>query len=351
MARFRDNIINMRAYVPGEQPQPGEKVIKLNTNENPYPPSPKAMAAMRDFDGERLRLYSHPMAREFRAVVAEVLGLPVEWIMPGNGSDDVLGMICRACAGPGDTVAFPMPSYTYYRTLAAVQGAACAETPFDDDYRLPADALAAANAAVTFVASPNSPSGTGFATAELDALAGRVRGLLVIDEAYADFADENAMDLVRRRQNVVVLRTMSKGYSLAGLRLGFGVARPEVLAQLAKVKDHYNVSSVACLVGAAAVADQAYLAACVAKVRASRAALTSELERMGFRVWPSQSNFLLAQPPSAPGARKVYEALKAKGILIRYFNEPRLDDKLRISVGADEQNAALVAALQETANT
>lgn len=347
MVLFRPNINRMEGYVPGEQPAAGLRVIKLNTNENPYPPSPAAMRVLRELDPERLRLYPDPAARRFARAAAGVLGVPADWVLPGNGSDDLLTMVFRACAEPGRPVAYPMPTYVLYRTLAKIQAAEHVEAPFDDDYNLPLDALAAAGAAVTLVASPNSPSGTSFPTEQLDELAGRVQGLLVVDEAYVDFADRDALALVRTRPNVLVLRTLSKGYCMAGLRLGFGVGNPAILDGLRKVKDSYNVDAVACLVGAAAFEDQAHKNACAEKVKASRAVLAAGLAAMGFRVWPSQSNFLLVRPPAGGrSAAGLYEALKDQGILVRYFQQPRLDDKLRISVGTDEQNRALLDAVR-----
>ena len=346
MTYFRENIRKMAGYVPGEQPKPGEKVIKLNTNENPYPPSPAAVEVLRSLDADALRRYPDPLATRFREVVAETLGLPVDWIIAGNGSDELLTMILRAFVGPGGVVAYPMPTYVLYRTLTEIQDGRYVEVPYDDEYSLPAEELTAAAAAVTFVATPNSPSGTTYSPDQLDALAGNVPGVLVVAEAYVDFADGDCLDLVRRRRNVIVLRTLSKGYSLAGLRLGFGAADPSLLEGLWKVKDSYNVDALACAVGAAAFADQAHKAANAEKVKASRAELASGLAELGFRVWPSQSNFLLARPP-AGNAEQIYQGLKGCGILVRYFKQPRLEDKLRITVGTDAQNAALIQALQE----
>jgi histidinol-phosphate aminotransferase len=334
----------MTGYVPGEQPAPGERVIKLNTNENPYPPSPAAMAVLRELDPDRLRRYPDPVSTPVREAAARALGVPAEWVIVGNGSDDVLGMLFRACAGPGRPVAYAMPTYVYYRTLAAIVEAEVIEADFDEDYRLPADALADADAALTFVANPNSPSGTLTPTAELAALAERLTGLLIVDEAYTDFAEENALSLVADHPNVVILRTLSKGYSLAGLRVGFGIARPELLPHLVKVKDHYNLSAAACAVAAAALADQDHMLANAERVKASRARLAERLTRLGWRVWPSQANFLLARPPAGE-AKEVYGRLKARGILVRYFDQPRLDDKLRITVGTEEENDSLIRAL------
>lgn len=344
MSYFRKNIQDMPPYVPGEQPPAGTKVIKLNTNENPYPPSPRAMEVLRNFDGELLRRYSDPMSKAFCNAAARVHGVPADWILAGNGSDDTLAMIVLACAERGRKVAYPMPTYVLYRTLAQMQDAEIVEVPFDDDYNLPVEQLIAVGASVTFIASPNSPSGTLAPMEKLEQLARGVKGMLVVDEAYADFADSDALGLVKKYDNVIVLRTMSKGYSLAGLRLGYGVANPKLLGVLNKVKDSYPVDAVACAVGAAAMEDQAWKTANAEKVKASRAKLTDDLKRLGFRVWPSQSNFVLARPPRGDAGR-IYQALKAKGILVRYFNEPRLDDKLRITVGTEEQNAALIEVL------
>jgi histidinol-phosphate aminotransferase len=346
MSFFRKNIDAMSAYVPGEQPSPGEKVIKLNTNENPYPPSPLAVKAMQELSSDRLRRYPNPMSREACAAAAKVYGVPEDWVIAGNGSDDLLAMLIRACTGPGRPVVYPDPTYILYRTLAQMQDAEFIEVPFDEDYNLPTDELVSAAGAVTFIARPNSPSGTCCPLAEIETLARNLKGVVVVDEAYADFALDNAMRLTAKYENLIVLRTLSKGYSLAGVRVGFGVAQPALMSGLHKVKDSYNVSSVDCAVAAAAMQDQPYMRACAAKVIASREKLSAALRGVGIKVWPSQSNFVLAQPSRVPAAR-LYEALKAKAILVRYFKEPRLADKLRISVGTDEENAALVEAIRK----
>jgi histidinol-phosphate aminotransferase len=337
----------MAAYIPGEQPAAGVKVIKLNTNENPYPPSPKAIEALRSIDPDSLRRYPHPFAGPLRQQAAQVLDVPAEWIVAGNGSDDLLAMIVLACADHGRKVVYPMPTYVLYRTLGDMQDAQCVEIPFDEDYNLPVEQLIAQQGAVTFIASPNSPSGTLAQPEQLEELARRLQGVLVVDEAYTDFADGNAMELVKRHKNVIVLRTFSKGYSLAGLRLGFGVMQPSLSEGIGKVRDSYPVDALACAIGAAAIQDQAYKNECAQKVKTSRAQLAQSLQKLNFKVWPSQANFLLAQVPAKFNGKSVYEALKARAILVRYFNEPRLDDKLRITVGTEEQNDALVAALNE----
>lgn len=345
MSYFRPAITAMKGYVPGEQPKPGTPIIKLNTNENPYPPSPKAMEVLRHLDSEWLRRYPDPFAREFCHAVSEALGVPSDWIIVGNGSDDLLNLLVRACAeGRDRQVVYPMPTYVLYRTLSAMQPAEAMEIPYLVDFQLPIDDLVAANGAITFIASPNSPSGHSVPLSDLRQLASQVTGVLVVDEAYVDFAEYSALPLVQEFENVIVLRTLSKGYSLAGLRLGFGIANPKLLEGLFKVKDSYNIDAIATLVGAAAMRDQAYKNACAEKVKVSRAKLAVDLKQLGFTVADSQANFLLATS-SRNQAEHLYIALKERGILVRYFNQPGLNDKLRITVGNDEQNQTLIEAL------
>ncbi|WP_414578184.1 histidinol-phosphate transaminase [Anabaena sp. CCY 9402-a] len=346
---FRANVNAMASYIPGEQPPRGTQIIKLNSNENAYPPSPAALEALKNIDSESLRRYPEPFGGQFRQAVSQVLGVPSDWVIVGNGSDEILSIVIRACAEPGRKVVYPMPTYVLYRTLTEMQAAEILEIPYAEDYSLPVAELIAADGAVTFIASPNSPSGHVVPKDDLRKLASSLSGVLVIDEAYADFADENALDVVQEYENVIVIRTLSKGYSLAGLRLGFGIANPKLLPGLFKVKDSYNIDAIACAVGTAAITDQAYKNACIAKIKASRHKLMQDLKQLGFRVWDSQTNFLLVQPPQN-NAEYLYQKLKAQKILIRYFPQPGLDDKLRITVGTDEQNQALVKALsgQET---
>ena len=346
MSRFRPAIDALTPYVPGEQPSAGATVVKLNTNENPYPPSPRAVDALRTLDASLLRRYPTPYADEFREAAGRRLGVEPDWILAGNGSDDLLTQLMRAVTGPGRAVAYPVPTYVLYRTLAAMQEAPTVELPYDEAYTLPVDALAASGAALTIVANPNSPSGTAAPVAALDALAAHGCGVLVIDEAYVEFAETSALELVRRHDHVMVLRTLSKSHGLAGLRLGFGVASPALVAAVAKVKDSYNVDAIAARVGAAALLDEAYTRRTTERILASRARLTAGLVERGFRVWPSQANFVLTRPPDG-NARRLYEALRARHVLVRYFDEPRLAETLRISVGTDAEQARLFDALAE----
>ena len=342
MSYFRPAIDAMTGYVPGEQPKSGIKVIKLNTNENPYPPSPKAIAALQNIDSDSLRRYPDPFAHEFCQAVSEVLNVPSDWVIVGNGSDDILNILIRACAeGCDRKVVYPMPTYVLYRTLSAMQPAEIVEVPYGEDFQLPIDELVAAHGAVTFIASPNSPSGHSVALDDLRKLAQQVSGILAIDEAYVDFAEYSALSLVQEFDNVIVLRTLSKGYSLAGLRLGFGIANPQLLSGLFKVKDSYNIDAVAIAMGTAAMYDQEYKKNCAEKVKRSRTKLTLDLKNLDFKVLESHGNFILATPPKS-NAEEIYLKLKEAGILVRYFNQVGLADKLRITVGTDEQNEALI---------
>lgn len=341
---IRPAIRNMAGYTPGEQPR-DTGYIKLNTNENPYPPSPRVREAIQRAvaDGECLRKYPDPSGRDFRRVVATALGVDADGILIGNGSDDVLTIITRAFVHEGGRVVSPSPSYLLYRTLAEIQGATFQAVPFRDDWTL-ADPWPIPNAQLTLVANPNSPSGTMVSVAALKRLAGQLAGPLVVDEAYVDFADDNAMEL-SRLPNVIVTRSFSKSYALAGLRLGFAVAQPALIAEFLKVKDSYNCDSLSLIGGAAALQDQAHFQATRAKVRASRARLESALRGLGFEVCPSQANFVWCRRPSS-GVRGIFEQLKARKILVRHMVYEGYGEGLRISVGTDTEIDRLLEELK-----
>jgi len=342
---LRRNIEAMAGYTPGEQPGAGDRFVKLNTNENPYPPSPRVLEALRAMDGSRLRRYPDPMADRVRDIVARLHGVRREQVLCGNGSDELLSLAVRAFSGEGDRVAWPTPTYSLYPVLAEMQGAEAVEIPTRDDFSLPLEALAAARARLLFLCNPNAPTGTWAPTEAIAQVADRFAGVVVVDEAYVDFARGHAMCLAAGRPNVLVFRTLSKSYSLAGLRFGYAVGPQGLIEGLAKVKDSYNVDAVAAELAAAALADQNHMRANVEKVRAERARLSERLAGLGFAVYPSEANFLLARTPDGDG-RAWYEGLKARGVLVRYWNLPRLADKLRITVGTPEENDALLAAMQ-----
>ena len=340
MTFFRSNIEAMSGYVPGEQPQE-RGFTKLNTNESPYPPSPSVLKAVRAAVNKDLRLYPDPLATALREKIAEVYGTRPERVLVGNGSDDLLTIIVRAFAGPRGVVAYPAPTYSLYPTLCAIENAGPRPVPYPPDFSLPAQ-LAQSGAAVTFVSNPNSPSGTLVPAKELARLARAVSGVLVIDEAYVDFADADCLGLVKRCRNVIVLRTFSKSFSLCGIRLGFAVAREELIAGMRKVKDSYNVNRLAIAAGVAALEDIASMRCNAEKIRRTRRVLTEGLEKLGWFVYPSQSNFVFARVRPPHSARECYEELKRRKILVRFFDQPGLDDGLRISVGTDREVKTLL---------
>lgn len=348
--KFRANVEAMVAYVPGEQPAAGAKVIKLNTNENPYPPSPAVAEAVRaevGADGDRLRLYSDPKALALRQAAADVFGFPIERVLHGNGSDELLAMIFRAFVAEGESVAYPYPTYVLYETLAQAQGAKIQEFDFDRTFSLPKE-LFGCGARVVFLACPNSPSGTVYSDKEIRALAHSLGdGLLVIDEAYGEFADSNHLKLALELENVAVLRTFSKSHSLAGMRLGLLFSSARVVEGLWKVKDSYNLDRLAIAAGAASLRDVAWTKKNVEKVKATRVKLAEGLGNLGLKPIASQANFIFARMKDASQAAAAYRFLKERGILIRYFPARLLDDGLRITVGTDGEIAELLAALKE----
>jgi histidinol-phosphate aminotransferase len=343
---FRPSILDMAGYVPGEQPQAG-KFIKLNTNENPYPPSPRVRRAIEEALDRGLQKYPDPMANAFRTRAAEVLKLPgKEWMLCGNGSDDILTICTRALIGEGELLRLPYPSYILYKSLAQIQGAGSEEIPFEPDWSLPAAfGNPAEGLKLVFLPNPNSPTGTLISREAILHLAQRLPCPLLVDEAYVDFADFNCLDLVAQNEKIMVSRTLSKSYGLAGLRFGYLVAQPQLIEQFIKVKDSYNCDALSIAAATAAIDDQAWLAENRAKILKTRGRLTTELEKLGFTVIPSQANFVWCTHPARP-AKPLYEALKQSGILVRYMNYPSWSDGLRISVGSDEQIDALLAMLQ-----
>ena len=336
MTYFRSEIEAMAGYVPGEQPQSGE-FIKLNTNENPYPASPAVRRAIDEALCRGLEKYPDPMAGAFRRRAAEVLGVEPDWILCGNGSDDILTMATRALVGQGQLLRLPYPSYILYKTLARIQGARSEEVHFRTDWSLPAEFAAAADdLRLVLLPNPNSPSGTLVPPEKVLELAQRLPCPLLVDEAYVDFADTNCLELVARCDKILVSRSMSKSYALAGLRFGFVVAQPQIIAGLAKVKDSYNCDALSIAAAGAAVADQKWLAENRSKILATRRRLAAGLRELGFTTVDSQANFTWSTHPAQP-VRPLYERLKQDRILIRYMDYPGWGDGLRISVGTDRQ--------------
>lgn len=341
---IRANVRAMAGYVPGEQPR-DDDIVKLNTNENPYPPSPRVFEAIRAaLTGDRLRKYPDPSGTHFRRTAGRVLGVDPDAILIGNGSDDVLTILTRAYVPEGGLIVSPSPSYLLYRTLAEIQGAAFERVPFTADWRLPSP-WPIRDANLTLVANPNSPSGTLLDLVALESLANEVNGPLVLDEAYVDFADGNGLALLRHK-NVIVTRTLSKSYSLAGIRFGFALADPAVVRELGKVKDSYNCDVLSLAAAAAALEDQEYLQTVRARILATRGRLGEALTQLGFGVCPSQANFVWCRHPR-DNHKTIYEELKRRKILVRYMVYDGFGDGLRITVGSDAEIDRLLAALGE----
>ena len=345
MSYFRPEIEAMAGYTPGEQPQ-GGKFVKLNTNENPYPPSPKVARAIEEVLRQGLAKYPDPMATSFRLRAAQLLGIEPDWILCGNGSDDILTIVTRAFVGSGEKLRLPYPSYILYKTLAQLQGAQAEEVRFNSDWSLP-DSFAEGGRELklVFLPNPNSPTGTMVSRGDILRLAERLPCPLLVDEAYVDFATENCLDLVKQNEKIIISRTLSKSYALAGLRFGFLVAQPHIIEQLIKVKDSYNCDALSIAGATAAIDDQAWLVENRTKVLATRARLTASLRELGFQVIDSQSNFVWCTHPIKP-AKTLYAELKARGVLVRYMNYATWSDGLRISVGTDEQIAACLTLLR-----
>lgn len=350
----RPNIAAMQGYASGEQPEDGRS-IKLNTNENPYPPSPKVTQALADFATDRLRTYPQPDARVLRQAIAKHHGLAVDNVVVTHAGDEALRLAVTTFVSPNGVVASTEPTYSLYPVLTRIQGAQMFTQALEEDWSLPTHFAASVNRAgaqLTCVVNPHAPSGHFTAIANLQALARQLNGVLLVDEAYADFVDvqgvQDATALVQNLDNVLVLRTFSKGYSLAGLRLGYLLGAPSLIQPiLEKTRDSYNVDAISQAIGLASIKDQAYAQQTWRTVRADRELLAAALRKLGFQVAHSQTNFLLAKVPDGVDADALYQALKAKGILVRYFPTPRLKDSLRITVGTGEQNRRLVELLTE----
>ena len=341
---FLPHIARMSGYAPGEQPRDGE-LIKLNTNENPYPPSPLVAEAVAQALDGRLRRYPDPLGTAFREVAAKKHGVEPDQILVGNGSDDILTILTRAFAGPGDVVVYPTPSYILYRTLAELQDALTVEIPFAADWTIDPSSFAVKGARLAFLANPNSPSGTQLPAETVAKIADACPCPLVVDEAYADFADFDCVRLVATNPNVIVTRTLSKGSGLAGLRVGYLIARPEVVSGLVKVKDSYNCDTLSLAGGTAALADPNYLASTRARIVATRARLTAAMRGLGYRVPESRANFVWCE--GGPSARNVYSALKDRKILVRIMSYPGRENGLRITVGTEHEIDRLIAAMGE----
>jgi len=356
----RPLVRRLHAYVPGEQPRI-RGLVKLNTNENPYPPSPKVLAAVRAAVDGRLRLYPNPTASALLEKLARLHRCAPENLVAGNGSDELLALATRAFVEPlgaadGErppgrcVVQFFHPSYSLYPVLADIHGAAANPVPLEPDFSLPSLSKLRAgkrwrfDAALTFITTPNAPSGRGYATADLEAICQAQKGVVVLDEAYVDFAPRNAFALALRHPNVIVSRTFSKAYSLCFQRVGYFAGPPPLIAALHKIRDSYNVNGLGQAAALATLGNLPYYRRNFRRLIATREWLARELAARGFDVLPSQTNFLLVRPPAWP-AQEWLVRLRERRVLVRWFNQPEIRDRLRITIGAEAEAKILLRAV------
>ena len=353
MAYERDNIRALEPYTSGEQPDDA-RVIKLNTNENPYPPSPAVLDVIVAVTGEQLRRYPSPAAASFRETAARVHSLSADNVIATNGGDELLRLAITCFCEPsrqGGGIGITEPTYSLYKVLAAIHDTPVTRVSLADDFSLPDDLAAQWNTAgcrLGLVVNPHAPSGALRSVKQLERIARAFDGVLLVDEAYVDFAAHDALpllDAVVDLDNVILLRTLSKGYSLAGLRMGYGLAHAALIATMDKARDSYNTDVVAQAAATTALCHRDEAKNTWSVVIDERDRLTRAFSDLFFDVWPSQSNFLLVRPPSGSAAG-LYQSLKTCGILVRYFDQPGLEDKLRVTVGTADQNDALLAAIQ-----
>lgn len=336
----RKSVQAMTAYTPGEQPA-DPAVIKLNTNENAYPPSPRVAEALRGA-AEMLRLYPDPVCTGLRRRLADLHGCRPEQIFVGNGSDEILAICTRAFVERDGTIGYYEPSYSLYPVLAAIRDVAARPVRLNAEFTW--SMPEGYRASLFFLANPNAPTSVLYPAEVVRPFCAAFPGVVLIDEAYVDFSRENSMALALEADNVLVARTLSKSFSLAGLRLGYVVGSEALIGAFYRIKDSYNVDGLAQRIALAALEDVEHMRRNVERIKATRERVASELKRRGFTVFPSETNFLWARPPAAP-AREVFEALRRRNILVRYFPGELTGDYLRITVGTDAQMDAFLGAL------
>lgn len=343
-------VTKLEPYVPGEQPK-DQRYIKLNTNENPYPPSPQALAAIQAEADAALRLYPDPEGLVLKEALAAVHAIDTQQIFVGNGSDEVLAHIFHALFQTDKPVVFPDISYSFYPVYARLYELQTQTVALRDDFSLNVSDFPANNGGIIFP-NPNAPTGCALGLSAIEQLLQQhTDSVLVVDEAYVAFGADSAIPLVQHYPNLLVVQTLSKAYSLAGLRVGFAVGQAHLISALERVKNSFNsfpLGRMALAGAAAAIRDQAYWEQTRQQVMATRQQTVMVLEQLDFTVLPSTANFVLARPPDG-NAEGLYQALKQRGILVRYFNKPRIQDYVRISIGTDEEMAAFLAALQQLA--
>jgi histidinol-phosphate aminotransferase len=349
MSLVRRQIERMSGYVPGEQPKVAG-LIKLNTNENPYPPSPKVLEAIRAAIDGKLRLYPDPTSSGLRAKLGKIHGFDADEIVIGNGCDDILNLCVRAFCGEREKLAYFWPSYSLYPVLANIQGATQVELPLDENFQIKVhpDLLSKlAGVKLVFITQPNAPSGVWVQRVELQRVIEETQGVVVIDEAYVDFASENCLDFVREYENVIVARTFSKAFSFAGMRVGWAVGSRELIGALNKVKDSYNVSRLSQLGAEATLDEWDAFQQNVKKICVTRERTASALAKLRFFVYPSQTNFVFARPPPPVTAKQWFDGLRTRNILVRWWDADRIRDFARVTIGTDEEMDKFLEATKE----
>ncbi len=337
------SVHKLEAYTPGEQPK-SKHVIKLNTNENPYPPSPKCRTVLKNFDIDQLRRYPDPVFMALREEIAKLNSTSTDNVFVGNGSDEILTVAAKSFVENSESIGSLDPSYSLYKTLAAIRDVKW--LGFD-----PRKDKTPKNVSLYLWTNPNAPTGEFAEIKDIAAFAKSFPGVVIVDEAYADFARENAMRLStsKTNKNIIVMRTFSKSYSLAGLRVGYCVGPKKLIGAMYKVKDSYNVDALAQSLALAAIKDQAWMKKNAAKVIKTRERLTAELLKLGWDVIPSESNFVFAKPAHKKAA-VLFEDLKGRHIYVRYFTGPKTADRLRVTIGTDTEINELLKAIHELDN-
>lgn len=341
---LRKTLEGFQPYVPGEQPPDGEGWVKLNTNESPLPPSPKVIEAIRNAANDSLRLYPSPTAAPAREAIARKFGLEPAQVIVGNGGDELIELCFRAFAGASDHVAYPTPTYPLLEPLSRIHEVVPSPHPTELFGELP-PSLGPDPAPLKFVVNPNSPTGALFDLDAVEAVIAASTGIVAVDEAYVDFAPRSALGLLNSHDNVVLLRTFSKSYGLAGLRIGYALGPREVIEALDAVKDSYNVDRLAIAAAVAAIEDEAHHRTLVDEVVRNRSELEMALAGLGFEVAPSATNFVFARPPKP--AIEVVEALRKRRILVRHYDREPIAGWLRITVGTRDQDDKLLEALKD----
>ncbi|MDO3385273.1 histidinol-phosphate transaminase [Gilvimarinus sp. SDUM040013] len=350
MSKYWSEVVRtIEPYVPGEQPQV-EGLIKLNTNENPYPPSPRVVQAVSEDVMERLRFYPDPNATELRRAIARYNHLDESWVFAGNSSDEVLAQAFMAFFQQDKPLLFPDITYGFYPVYCQLFGIETVKVPLAQDYSLGLAQYRQPNGGIIFP-NPNAPTGLETCLDDIEQLlSDNAESVVVVDEAYIDFGGTSAVALLEQYENLLVVQTFSKSRALAGMRVGFAMGNPVLIEALERVKNSFNsypLDSVAQLAATAAIEDVAYFEGCCRKVIATREATTEQLTALGFDVIPSKANFVMAKPPASLAAKSVAQLLRNRKIIVRYFDKPRIDEYIRISIGTDDQMQRLIAALTE----